>query len=169
MGKKVSQQTRDELIKALGARNKQVGREDKARILDEFARITSYHRKHAIRLLGGQRAAALVDGDVGAQVAGVGRDRIYDAAFVATLIVFWETADRISGKRLVPLLPLLVEALERHGRLALDDVTRMKMLQVSAATVDRLLRRSTAACGGRELAEEADSRAHERGCSDRNA
>jgi hypothetical protein len=84
------------------------------------------------------------------QVVGVGRDRIYDEAFVATLIVFWETADRISGKRLVPLLPLLVDALERHGRLALNDVTRMKMLQVSPATVDRLLRPARReAAGGR--------------------
>ena len=64
MGKRVSQQTRDELIKALGARYEQGGREDKARILDEFARITGYHRKHAIRLLGGKRAAAWVEGDV---------------------------------------------------------------------------------------------------------
>ena len=89
--KRVSQQTRDELIKALGARYEQGGREDKTRILDEFARITGYHCKHAIRLLGGKRAAAWVEGDVNAQVVGVGRDRIYDDAFVATLIVFWET------------------------------------------------------------------------------
>ena len=95
----------------LGARYEQGGREDKAQILHEFARITGYHRQHTIGLLGGRRAAALVDGDVGAPVVGVGRDDIYDEAFVATLIVFWETADRISGKRLVPLRPPFVEAL----------------------------------------------------------
>ena len=58
MGKRVSQQTRDELIEALSARYEQSGREDKARILDEFARITGYHRKHAIRLLGVARGCA---------------------------------------------------------------------------------------------------------------
>lgn len=47
----------------MGAQYKQGVREDKARILDELAPITGYHSKHAIRLLCGQRAAALVDGD----------------------------------------------------------------------------------------------------------
>ncbi|MEY4576852.1 MAG: hypothetical protein RL701_1555, partial [Pseudomonadota bacterium] len=47
MGKKVSRRTRDELITALCARDEQGGREAKARILDEFGRITGYHRKHA--------------------------------------------------------------------------------------------------------------------------
>ena len=31
------------------------------------------------------------------------------------LIVVWETSDRICGKRLRPLIPVLVEAIERHG------------------------------------------------------
>jgi hypothetical protein len=51
MGKKVSQRTRQELITAVVARYARSGRDDKTRILDEFARITGYHRKHAIRLL----------------------------------------------------------------------------------------------------------------------
>ncbi len=82
--------------------------------------------------------------------AGKPRERAYDEAFVATLVVFWEAADRISGKRLVPLLPLLVAALERHGRLVREETTRTKVLQVSPATVDRLLQPARrAAAGGR--------------------
>lgn len=146
MVKKVSQQTREELVTALRMRYAGSGRDDKTRILNEFARVTGYHRKHAIRLLGAPSEAA----DIHAKRERTRRDRFYDDAFVATLIVFWEAADRISGKRLVPLLPLLVSALERHGRLVLDEATRTKMLRVSPATVDRLLapaRRE--ACGGR--------------------
>jgi len=150
MGKRVSQPTRDELIKALTARYERSGRGDKTRILDEFARITGYHRKHAIRLLSSRHTAVQVDDDTSTQAASVSRHRVYDEAFVATLIVFWETADRISGKRLVPLLPLLVTSLERHGRLVLDEATRTKMLQVSPSTVDRLLRPARReATGGR--------------------
>lgn len=151
MRKKVSRQTRDELIEALSARYEQGGRDDNARILDEFARITGYHRKHAIRLLASHRAAAQSGGDISTPSVRAGRVRVYDEAFVATLIVFWETADRISGKRLVPLLPLLVSALERHGRLALDEDTRTKMLQVSPATVDRLLRPARREAAGARL------------------
>jgi hypothetical protein len=33
--------------------------------------------------------------------------------------VIWEASDRICGKRLRPLVPVLVEAMERHGHLRL--------------------------------------------------
>ncbi len=55
------------------------------------------------------------------------------------LIVLWEASDRICGKRLKPLLRLLVPALERHGHLKLDEEIRGKVLSMSAATIYRLL------------------------------
>ncbi|MFM0069227.1 integrase catalytic domain-containing protein, partial [Paraburkholderia aspalathi] len=42
-------------------------------------------------------------------------------------------------KRLKALIPKLVDAMERHGHLELDPVIKAKLLQVSAATIDRLL------------------------------
>jgi hypothetical protein len=56
-----------------------------------------------------------------------------------TLVRLWEIAGRICAKRLVPGLPALVDALERHGELALDAPTRALLLALSAATADRLL------------------------------
>jgi Integrase core domain len=44
------------------------------------------------------------------------------------------------GKRLKALLPILLPALERNGHLKLDEQIRPKVLSMSAATVDRLLR-----------------------------
>jgi len=41
--------------------------------------------------------------------------RVYDDAVREALIVVWEASDRICGKRLQPLMPILVEAMERHG------------------------------------------------------
>jgi Integrase core domain len=55
------------------------------------------------------------------------------------LIVLWEAADRICGKRLKALLPTLVEAMERHGHLRLDETIRERLLSLSAATIDRRL------------------------------
>jgi hypothetical protein len=55
------------------------------------------------------------------------------------LIVLWEAADRIGGKRLKAVLPSLVAAWERHGHLALDATVRQRVRAVSAATIDRLL------------------------------
>ena len=66
--------------------------------------------------------------------------RIYQEAVKEALIVLWEASDRICGKRLKALLPLLVEAMERHGHLRLQDGVKEQVLAISAATIDRLLR-----------------------------
>ncbi len=55
------------------------------------------------------------------------------------LTTLWEASDRLCGKRLRPLLPALVDALERHGHLMLDDSLRKRLLAASPATIDRLL------------------------------
>jgi hypothetical protein len=55
------------------------------------------------------------------------------------LIVLWEASDRICGKRLKPLLPVLLPALERHGHVSLDLTVRANLMAVSAATIDRML------------------------------
>jgi hypothetical protein len=104
----------------------------KRMILREFAAITGYHRKSAIRILNGENE------ERGAIARGR-RPRIYDEGFCRTLVVLWEASDRVCGKRLRALLPSLVPALERHGHLILDPTTRTKLLDVSAATIDRLV------------------------------
>lgn len=54
--------------------------------------------------------------------------------------MLWEASDRVCGKRLKALLPILLPALERNGHLKLDEEIRPKILSMSAATIDRLLR-----------------------------
>ena len=125
--------TRDELLAAVRRRYVEGGRLEKTRILDEFEAITGYHRKHAMRLL--QRGSP-------ARPAGAARPsrRLYNDAVREALVVLWEASDRICGKRLKPLLPMLVESMERHGHIALDDEVRDGLLAMSAATIDRSLR-----------------------------
>ena len=41
--------TRRELIEAVAARYRAAGRTEKKEILDEFVKVTGFHRKHAIR------------------------------------------------------------------------------------------------------------------------
>jgi hypothetical protein len=53
--------------------------------------------------------------------------------------VLWEASDRVCGKRLKALLPILLPALERNGHLKLEEGIRSKILSMSAATIDRLL------------------------------
>ena len=122
--------TRKELVEALRLRYRSAAIGDRIKILDEFVALTCYHRKHAIRVLRGEFSPAT---DVRL------RNRVYDEAVAQALTVLWEAADRVCGKRLKPLIPMLVDAMERHGHLDLDPVIKTKVLQVSAATIDRLL------------------------------
>jgi hypothetical protein len=53
MKRQVSAETRSQVLQALRARYRGAAREEKNQILNHLAAITRYHRKHAIRLLGG--------------------------------------------------------------------------------------------------------------------
>lgn len=132
MAKRLSGSARRELVAAVRARYGASAPSVKREILREFSAITGYHRKSAIRILNG-------DGGESAVVVHRSRPRIYDEAFCRTLIVLWEASDRVCGKRLRALLPLLVPALERHGHLTVEPLARARLLGVSAATIDRLL------------------------------
>jgi hypothetical protein len=66
--------------------------------------------------------------------------RVDDDAVREALLVVLEASDRICGKRLKVLVPILVEAMERHGHLDLAPEVRTGLLGMSAATIDRALR-----------------------------
>lgn len=139
MKKKISPSTRDELVRAIAERYRAATHDAKLAILDEFVAVTGYHRKHAIRVLNSVAVAA---------DARRPRLPVYDEAVRLALIPLWEASDRVCGKRLKPLLPVLVPSLERHGHLKLDDAVRAKLLAASAATIDRLLAAPKAATPG---------------------
>lgn len=123
--------TRDELVVAIAERYSRSERRERGRILDEFVAVTGFHRKHAARLLGGGRS--------GRPVGPRPSRRVYDEAVREALIVIWEASDRVCGKRLKPLVPILVEAMGRHGHLQLAPEVRAGLLAISAATIDRAL------------------------------
>src|ERR1035438_5397362 len=123
--------TRRELIEAVAARYRAAGRNQKKEVLDEFVKVTGFHRKHAIRVL---KRAPRLEASEPRQ-----RARIYNEAVREALTIVWEAADRICGKRLHEVIAGLVDAMERHGHLKLDAAVRKSLLSMSAATMDRLL------------------------------
>jgi len=149
---------RREVVWAVGERYGSSRRREKGRILDELTATTGWHRKHAVRALSAAAASwkcrqhscgetsRTVDDT--AQRA-IGRRRKYADARNA-LIALWEASDRVCGKRLVAMIPALLPALERHGRLQPTNEDRGLLLSVSAATIDRMLVDvKIAAAGGR--------------------
>src|SRR5688500_14484171 len=130
--KRMTHAARAELTSAIRDRYAAAAATDKHRILEEFIAATGYHQKSAIR--------ALNQSPVPKRRQTRQRTSLYDEAVRAALIVLWEASDRVCGKRLKALLPILLPALERNGHLKLDEQLRSKILSMSAATVDRLLR-----------------------------
>ena len=129
--RKVSDATRQDLLQAIRERYRAGTKDEKVQILDEFVAVTGYHRKHVIRLF---KAGPVTSG-----ASRRPRLPLYDEAVREALVVLWEASDRVCGKRLKPLLPILVSALERHGHLTLASTVRARVLAASAATLDRLL------------------------------
>jgi hypothetical protein len=132
MGTKMTLSARAELTNAVRRRYSAVTGAEKRKILDEFIAVTGYHEKSAIRALNAEPTVKKRQTRV--------RPSLYDEAVRAALIVLWEASDRVCGKRLRALLPILVPALERNGHLHLADPMRQKILAMSASTIDRLLR-----------------------------
>src|SRR3954468_20074718 len=110
MAGRISMGARREITVAVAERYRLAGRAEQGRILDELCAVTGWHRKHAVRALGGGLRDARVPG---------GRDRTYGTIQDA-LVALWEASDRVCGKRLVVMIPVLLPSLERHGRLKLN-------------------------------------------------
>lgn len=133
MARKISVATREELSYRSANGIEQVRERRSVASSTNLSRLLGYHRKHGIRVLkAGPRAAT--------PETRRGHLRLYDDAVRQAVVVLWEAADRVCGKRLRPLLPILVPALERHGHLRLDEMVRTRVLAASAATIDRLLK-----------------------------
>src|SRR5271167_5235866 len=112
--RRISMATRDELVAVVAERYARSARKDRSRILDEFTAVSGLHRKHAMRLL-----------RMRSEPSGPRRRRgVYDDAVREALILVWEASDRVCGKRLRPLIPILVESMERHGHLKLAPEVR---------------------------------------------
>ena len=121
---------RAELADAIRSRYSAAAGKDKHKILHEFIAVTGHHEKSAIRILNGPVAVKLRKTRQ--------RTPLYDEAARAALIVMWEASDRVCGKRLKALLPILLPALERNGHLNLHQEIRSKVLS-NGAIVRKLL------------------------------
>ena len=132
-GKKLSRAVRKELLAALRGRYARASKIDKGGILNEFVALSGHNRKYATRLLGNAASPAPAPPTKSSY-------RIYDEAVRESLIILWEAADRICGKRLQAILPSLIESLEGHGHLQLDLDLKSKLFAISPASIDRLLK-----------------------------
>lgn len=153
MASGISMGARREVLAAVAKRYRTAGRAEKGRILDELTATTGWHRKHAVRALsavGRNRSGLPLSEEATGDAELAGRRWRKYARVRDALIALWEASDRVCGKRLVSMIPALLPALERHGRLKPTSAERALLVTVSAATIDRILIDvKVAAAGGR--------------------
>ena len=125
---------RREVVSAVTERYRSAKRAEKGRILDALCATTGWHRKHAVRAL--QQHETIEPDRVKALRE---RRRRYGATIKDAMTALWEASDRVCGKRLKVMIPVLLPALEQHGRLKLGLADRDCVLAISPATIDRLL------------------------------
>lgn len=119
----------------------QVAWKEKQRLLDSFVAATGYNRKHAISLLNAKGTS---------DEHSRSRARKYDDEVTEALIQIWKASNRICSKRLVPFLPIIISSLEKFGHLSISNSTREKLLSISHASADRLLRQERKKYGRRK-------------------
>ena len=136
---------RREVLSAVMEHYRSAKRTEKGWMLDALCATTGWHRKHAVRALRQHEPV----GPHGVE-APRERSRRYGATIKDALTALWGASDRVCGKRLKVMIPILLPALEQHGRLQLGQSDRDRVLAISAATIDRLLVDvKIAASGGR--------------------
>jgi hypothetical protein len=131
----MSLKSKCELVEVVRPRYLKAGKFDKQKILDEFTFATGYHRKHAIRVLKSQ---------VQIQNHLKGKTKTYKSLYrgevVQALEQIWEIYGQICSKRLQPFLPEAIRVLERCQEIELSQDTKVLLLKISSASIDRCLR-----------------------------
>ena len=131
MGERVNLQSRRTLLKQFAPRYRKASYAQKRVLLDVFAQATGYHRRYGMWLLNHAQDVL--------HAPAYKRQRRYGPEVQHVLFLVWHAANRICAKRLMPFLPTLLEALERHEHLRITEECRRRLLSMSAATADRLL------------------------------
>lgn len=109
MEERVHLQSRRALLRQFAPQYRKASYTQKRVLLDVFAQATGYHRGSGMWLL--NHAEDVL------HAPAYKRQSHYGSEVQHALFLVWHAANRICAKRLMPFLPILIEALERHEHL----------------------------------------------------
>jgi hypothetical protein len=124
---------RHAVTKKMAAAYKRGTKSEKTVVLDSLVELTGWHRDHARHALKDAGTIRLVRPR---QL----RAPIYSAEITVALVFVWTLSRYPAGKRLAPILVVLVAMLQRDGDLDLSDADATLLISMSAATIDRRLK-----------------------------
>jgi len=128
----LSMSQRQAVTKKKAAAYKRATRADKTRILDELVDLTGWHRDYA-------RAAVRDAGALKIVRPRRARDPKFPPQVIAGLATCWMLTRAPAGKRLAPMLEVVVPLLRRDGDLVLSDDETALLVSMSPASIDRHL------------------------------
>lgn len=127
----MSLQAKRELIFRMRSQYGEADKKGKTEIIDAVIAATGYHRKYVVSILRKREERLRVLRKP---------KKKYDESVKEIIVMIWNAANQICSKRLAPFLPEFIETLERFGHLKISAEVKTKLLGLSSATIDRLLR-----------------------------
>jgi len=139
----LTMQERKKLTMVKAQRYVKASKAKKSAMLDDFCESTGYCRRYAARVLhqAGQRyllGDCVLVADPTKHIHRYRPSR-YGPAVQQALITIWSASTFLGPVRLAGGMTLFVENLTMHGHLHVDEKTRQLLLQMSPATIGRLL------------------------------
>ena len=120
----------------MSERYQKAKRKERSQLLSEMEQVSKLHRKHLIRLLGGQSLER--------KKRSTPRSRTYGVEVERVVLRVWESLDYICAERLTPSLGRMAKHLAGFGSLVLTAEVESHLATISCATVERMLRKNRA-------------------------
>jgi hypothetical protein len=137
------------VTKKLAQKYRGANRKARGQILDTLVELNQYNRCYAGWLLRhwGRKYLVKIDGKMVQLVVGQSKSRVvssrprrYDEPVVRVLKRIWESFDYMCGQRLAAMMKELLPVLVGAGEMVCSPRTYQKLLAISGASIDRLLR-----------------------------
>ena len=145
----LSLKERRKLTKVTAKKYRVSAKKEKSKILDTFTGQTGYGRKYAIHILANEGKVKFVGKKAKAVITHKTKRKrdypvVYGTDVLEALKPIWRAFNYQCGKLLAPFLHANVDSIASDPHFECDEAVLTKLRRISAATIDRLLRKTKA-------------------------